>query len=137
MTSIKGSCLCGAITYASESTSMSTAICHCRDCQRQSGGAFSVNVLVPSEGFAVAGKGLSHYSKTGSSGLPAKRHFCSNCGSALYSEIAFMPGVVLLKAGSLMDTCSVQPSMHLWCGSAMTWVEIDRSLPCFEFEACD
>ncbi|MCY1334156.1 Glutathione-dependent formaldehyde-activating enzyme [compost metagenome] len=137
MNTIQGSCLCGAIHYSTHLAPLTTAVCHCRDCQKQSGSAFSVNLLVPAEGFLVEGSSLGCYAKAGGSGLPVKRYFCTCCGSALYSEIAAMPGVLAVKAGTLADTALATPNLHLWCASARPWVAIDRSLPCFEHAATE
>ena len=41
-----GRCLCGQITYEISGDLIATAVCHCDHCQRQSGGAFSVNLVV-------------------------------------------------------------------------------------------
>lgn len=132
MNTIKGSCLCGGIHYSSHLAPLSTAVCHCNDCQKQSGSAFSVNLLVQAEGFLIQGVGLGCYAKAGGSGLPVKRYFCTRCGSALYSEVASMPGVLAVKAGTLSQPKRSTPNLHLWCASAQPWVVIDRSLPCFE-----
>ena len=41
-----GSCLCGDVTYEIDGDLIATAVCHCEHCQRQSGGAFSTNLMV-------------------------------------------------------------------------------------------
>ncbi|KJK05699.1 MULTISPECIES: GFA family protein [Pseudomonas] len=132
MTTIDGGCLCGSVHYSSAMAPLTTAVCHCTDCQKQSGSAFSINLLLPAEGFVVQGNSLANYEKAGGSGHPVKRFFCNACGSALYSEIAAMPGVLAIKAGTLSNAARVQPGMHLWCASALPWVTVDRDLPCFE-----
>lgn len=132
MNSIQGSCLCGNIQYSSHQSQLTTVVCHCNDCQKQSGSAFSINMLVPIDGFLVEGTSLGFYTKAGGSSLPVKRFFCTNCGSALYSEIDVMPGVLAVKAGTLAEPASAVPQQHLWCASAQSWVTIDHSLPCFE-----
>lgn len=137
MTTFNGSCLCGNVKYNTESAALTTAVCHCTDCQKQSGSAFSVNLLVPAAGFRVEGASLSSYSKAGGSSLPVRRFFCSACGSALYSEMAAMPGLLAVKAGTLSSKVAVDPALHLWCASAQPWVAIDRSLPCFEQSSTD
>ena len=49
MPQISGSCLCGAIKYTCVGPAVMTAMCHCTNCQKQSGSAFSINVIVPKE----------------------------------------------------------------------------------------
>lgn len=132
MSSIDGGCLCGSVHYTSHSAPLTTAVCHCTDCQKQSGSAFSINLLLPADGFVVAGQTLASFEKTGGSGHPVRRFFCNACGSALYTEMAAMPGVLAIKAGTLSNATQAQPGMHLWCTSALPWVAVDRELPCFE-----
>lgn len=132
MSTLRGSCLCGNVQYSTMAAPLMTAVCHCTDCQKQSGSAFSVNVLVPATGFEVFGNSLSSYSKNGGSGLPVRRFFCSTCGSALYTDAATMPGLFVIKAGTLSDTAALEPALNVWCASAQPWVPLDRTLPCFE-----
>ena len=49
MSNISGSCLCGAVQYASEAEPLMTAVCHCENCQHQTGTAFSIIVGVPED----------------------------------------------------------------------------------------
>ncbi|MDH4556722.1 GFA family protein [Pseudomonas sp. BN417] len=137
MNTIQGSCLCGGIQYSTHVAPLTTAVCHCSDCQKQSGSAFSVNVMVPAEGFLAEGQTLASYQTRGGSGLPVRRFFCSHCGSALYTEMTALPGVLAVKAGTLADAAIATPNLHLWCASAQPWVAIDRSLPCFEHAATE
>ncbi|EPQ0226323.1 GFA family protein [Pseudomonas aeruginosa] len=137
MSTINGSCLCGSVHYSSPQPPLMTAVCHCSDCQKQSGSAFSVNLMVLAEGFQAEGQTLASYQTRGGSGLPVRRFFCSHCGSALYTELSAMPGVLAVKAGTLADAAIVNPGMHLWCASAQPWVAIDRSLPCFDHAATE
>jgi len=47
MQKISGKCLCGSIEYATDADPVFSIICHCDDCQRQTGTAFSMTVGVP------------------------------------------------------------------------------------------
>ena len=49
MPNIVGGCLCGAVRYESEAEPVLTAVCHCRDCQKQTSSAFSVLVVLPKD----------------------------------------------------------------------------------------
>ncbi len=48
-----GKCLCGAIQYQLSSAPEMMGICHCKNCQRQAGSAFSTLAGVPVEGFEI------------------------------------------------------------------------------------
>ncbi len=44
---ITGRCLCGEVTYSAAAEPVAQGVCHCTDCQRQTGNPFSVIVGVP------------------------------------------------------------------------------------------
>jgi hypothetical protein len=79
-----------------------TALCHCTDCQKWSGGAYTSNVVVPRTAFKVTSSTKpKEYDATGDSGKINKHFFCGTCGSALYTELEVMPEMTCVKAGTL------------------------------------
>src|SRR3954454_11557086 len=101
---LTGRCLCGGVTYSADAEPVIQAVCHCTDCQRQTGNPFSVIVGVPSAAFTVEGSTLAEFATTGDDhGGETRRNFCSACGSPVFSIAAVMPELVFLKAGSLDD----------------------------------
>jgi hypothetical protein len=48
-----GGCRCGQLRFRLTEPALFTAACHCRGCQRMSGGAYSLTVAVPGARFAV------------------------------------------------------------------------------------
>src|SRR5215211_4783311 len=101
---ITGRCLCGGVTYSIDAEPIVQAVCHCTDCQRQTGNPFSVIVGVPKGAFEVEGSTLASFSTIGSDhGGETERNFCSACGSPVFSYAAVAPELVFLKAGSLDD----------------------------------
>jgi hypothetical protein len=131
MTKISGSCLCGAVKYTSPVEPVMVAVCHCSHCQKQSGGAFSVNVAIPKGSLQLTAGSTKIYHDQGSSGQPVYRHFCSNCGSPIYSDVVATPQLDWLKAGTLDDTTWVQPNANIWCESAQSWVAYPEGVPRF------
>ncbi|PKS12475.1 hypothetical protein jhhlp_000681 [Lomentospora prolificans] len=98
---LSGSCMCGAIKYESSSDPAVTALCHCVDCQKWTGGAFTSNAVVPEDSFKVVQGNPAHYDVTGASGKNNRHFFCSTCGSSLYTKLDVMEGMVVIKAGGL------------------------------------
>jgi hypothetical protein len=121
MPSYVGGCLCGAVRYTSEAEPIFSGACHCRDCQRFTGSAFAVVVAVPSPSLKVEGA-TTRFTCTGDSGKPIHRMFCPTCGSGLFDEAEFMPGVAMLSVGTLDDPDQVQPLVHVYCARAQPWV---------------
>lgn len=125
-----GGCACGAVRYESEAESVIVAHCHCRDCQRASGAAMSTVFAVPRGAFRREGP-TSTYASTGDSGNPVVRHFCPDCGSPLFTDVAVLPDLQLVRAASLDDPAVVSPTMHIYCDSAQPWGRPLDDLPHF------
>ncbi|KFA68580.1 hypothetical protein S40285_06668 [Stachybotrys chlorohalonatus IBT 40285] len=99
--SLTGSCMCGEVTYESSSKPLVTALCHCTDCQKWTGSAFSSNAVVPQDSFKVTKGTPKHFDVTGASGKNNRHFFCSTCGSSLYTVLEVMEGTVCIKGGGL------------------------------------
>lgn len=116
-----GSCLCGQVRYSADAEPVFTAVCHCRNCQKQAGTAFSIVVAIPRSALEVTGQ-TKTFHDTGDSGKPVDRRFCPECGSPIVSEVAAMPDLTFIKAGTLDDPQWLAPTMEVYCASAQGWV---------------
>jgi hypothetical protein len=117
-----GHCLCGSVTYRVSAAPAMQGVCHCTDCQRQTGTAFSVVIAVPRAALTVEGDTLACYTTVGEAhGTPTQRHFCSACGSPIMSLIEAMPELAFIKAGTLDDAAWLEPSVEVWTRSAQPW----------------
>src|SRR5256885_306902 len=111
MANISGHCLCGKVSYSADAEPVAQAICHCTNCQRQTGTAFSIVIGVPTAAFEVEGDTLASFPTVGEvHGTPTVRHFCSACGSPIYSLVEATPDVVWIKAGTLDDASWLEPN---------------------------
>ena len=121
---IAGGCLCGAVRYSAEGEPVAVALCHCNDCQRQSGAPFSLNLVVVAETLNVEGD-LKVFETVGTeTGKPRERKFCGTCGSPVITLIEEMPGMAIIKAGTLDDRSWLQPGMDLWTDRKQDWLSI-------------
>ena len=127
MSKLDGSCLCGKVTYRCAADPIATAVCHCTTCQKQTGTAFSVVVVVPREAFEVEGESLATYTTVSEdSGLEARRVFCRECGSPIATLADGMPSAAIIKAGTLDDRTWLEPQAHVFCDSALPFVAVDQ-----------
>jgi hypothetical protein len=123
MREMSGSCLCGQVKYAANAEPALVAVCHCKNCQKQAGTAFTVVVAIPKSAISIQGR-IKTFNDTGDSGQPVRRNFCPECGSPITSEVAIMPDLTFIKAGTLDDTSWLDPKMHVYCESAQHWTPI-------------
>ena len=130
MSKIAGGCLCGKVRYTSTADPVMTAVCHCKDCQKQAGTAFSVIVAVPKGTLSIAGP-LKTFSDKGSSGKSVHRNFCPDCGSPITTDVEALPDLVFIKAGTFDDTSSLAPTMEIFCSSAQPWTSRENKMQKF------
>jgi hypothetical protein len=123
MAKLDGHCLCGRITYECEAEPIVTAICHCEDCQRQTGTSFSIVVGVPRDQLQIHGTPKVFETMGDDRGAPAYRHFCGDCGSPIISILADADEVAWIKAGTLRDKSWLSPTLEAWTQSAQPWVQ--------------
>jgi hypothetical protein len=122
MANLDGSCLCGSITYTCDADPIAVGICHCTECQKQTGTAYSVVVVVPRDTLAIEGDTLGLITTVGTeSNQPMRRRFCQGCGSPIVSLPDADPGIAVIKAGTLDDRSWLEPSFEIWCDSALPW----------------
>jgi hypothetical protein len=128
--SFSGGCACGAIRYEVTADPITMFNCHCRDCQRATGTAFSAVVYVPAKAFKIT-KGTPRYYSTASEMVGHnKRGFCAACGSRLFGGTTEEGQGIL--ASSLDDPSLFKPQMHIWASDAQPWDPIDPKLSKFE-----
>ncbi|KAJ5197915.1 uncharacterized protein N7498_007032 [Penicillium cinerascens] len=98
---LTGSCMCGDIHYSADVDEYLSALCHCTDCQKWTGGGFTSNAVVPRASLKVTKGTPSSYDAKGDSGKINKHFFCPTCGSSLYTELEIMADKTCIKAGGL------------------------------------
>ena len=130
MAQIEGGCLCGKVRYSADVEPAFVGVCHCTDCQKSSGSAFSTVVAVPAPAVHVTGT-LKTFTKTGDSGKQIHRRFCPECGSGIVEEADAMPNIAMINAGSLDDPKWVKPLSEIYCDSAQPWVQLGGEMQRF------
>lgn len=128
-TPITGHCLCGAVSYSIDAEPMTVILCHCEDCRRSSGAAFSINAVFPREALTLRGAALSTFETVGDdTGQKRERKFCGACGSQVMTDLAEMPEMAVMKAGTLDDPSVLTPELEIYTDSAHPWVH-DAAAP--------
>jgi hypothetical protein len=124
---LTGRCQCGDVRYAIAAEPVTVYACHCRDCQRQTGAAFALSMVVPRAAIRVTQGAAREWRRPGdvtASGTPTLCRFCGICGARLYHLPERNPQVAVVKPGTLDDTSWLAAVGHIWTESAQRWVEI-------------
>ena len=129
-----GKCLCGRIHYTFVHPSSALDVCHCKNCQRQSGAAFVPFLAIPMAELHLNASPKAFLDDDTESGKTVARHFCGDCGSPLYVVVESAPNTAYVAVGTLDDTHDLTPKCHGWTASKQHWVHITDDAPQHEFE---
>ena len=121
---LAGGCLCGRLRYEATDP-IDAGYCHCRLCQRASGGP------------VLAWSGLSTGCFSYIEGEPARhalsssgqREFCGRCGTQIAFRDKMTPDRVDLNIASLDDPALIGPQYHIWVSSKISWFDTRDDLP--------
>ncbi len=132
MTNEIGKCLCGSIEVTCKELPENVIACYCKDCQKASGGGPSFNIVIPDDKIQITKGKTSVYKVTADSGNLVERHFCSNCGAAIYSKLTTR---TVWKAGIFNQNEKLSLSANVWKNSASKFVTINTDVKTFEKSA--
>jgi hypothetical protein len=132
MPMLEGGCACGAVRYRLTSQPMIVHCCHCRDCQRQTGGAFAVNALIETDRIEMlSGEPVAIPMPT-DSGRPHDVYRCPACETAVWSDYGRRPVLRFVRTMTLDDPDALPPDVHIFTGSKLPWVGLPPEVPAFE-----
>jgi hypothetical protein len=133
------SCNCGKLSVTYEGPDPERiSLCHCNECQRRTGSVFSVQARLPIEQVTIEGKSTTWTFPSGS-GKPATfrscdsggvtYHFCPECGSTVYWEIAVAPGFLGVAIGAMTDPTFPAPKISGFEEYGHPWAMTVSDLP--------
>jgi hypothetical protein len=127
-----GGCQCGMIRYEITEAPQLVTTCHCTDCQRITGSAFSLGVALPETAFRLTAGQPRALLRMADSGRLNTRFVCPDCASWVYS----LPrgGVIRVRGGTLDDTSWLRPTRHIWTRSKQPWFTFAEGDAIFEGE---
>ena len=121
----EGGCQCGAVRYALYVTPQNAHVCHCRMCQRATGGLFAALAGAPRADFAWTRGTPAFFS---SSNL-ASRGYCAQCGTPLSFAYEQLEARIYVTIGSLDEPGAVAAVRQYGIESRLPWVQFCESLP--------
>jgi hypothetical protein len=128
---LEGGCSCGAVRYRLASEPLIVHCCHCLNCQRQTGSAFVINVLIEADRVEMLAGDPRPVDVPRDDGSVQRIFRCPECQVAVFSEYV-RPVVRFVRAGTLDDPSQVSPDVHIYTRSKLDWVALPECAPAFE-----
>ena len=141
---LEGSCHCGAVGFTVESdTPYPYNRCYCSICRKTAGGGgYAINIMGNAATLKVVGEEHVTIYRSAQNdrgarekdGLsPARRHFCSKCGSALWIYGPDYPDWVYPFASAIDTPLPAPPeNTHLMLDYRVPWIAIDAGDATFD-----
>ena len=127
---MEGGCACGEVRYRLTAEPLFVHCCHCLNCQRQTGSAFVVNILIEASHVELLAGEPVRVPVARSGTRRQQIYRCPTCGIAVYSTYT-SARVRFVRAGTLDDPASVEPDVHIYTRSKLPWVQLPESTPAF------
>jgi len=131
MSSPEGGCSCGTIRYRLLSEPLFTHCCHCLSCQRQTGSAFVVNLLIEADRVELLSGEPQVVPAPRDSGGVQEISRCPGCQVAVWSLYTW-PEVRFVRGGTLDEPSRFAPDVHIFTRSKLPWVRLPESVPAVE-----
>jgi hypothetical protein len=128
---MQGGCICGEVRYAVTGQPLLLSVCHCTTCQRRTGSAFAMTLVVNRAKLEVRkGHTITRDLRAGSGSI-SRHHFCNECLVRTHTEPARQPQLSYVRPGTLDDPSQVTPIAQIWTRSAQRWA-LNQNFRCYE-----
>lgn len=128
-----GGCPCGQLRFRLTDEPMFVHACHCRNCQRETGGPCAHHALIERARFELLSGEAQYLRVPSSSGARHLVARCRDCGAALWNEWGRSPAPLLyVRVGSLDEPQRLPPQAHIFTRSRQPWVNLDGGAPAFK-----
>jgi hypothetical protein len=128
---MEGGCSCGEVRYRLASEPLFVHCCHCLNCQRQTGSAFVVNLLIETDRVELLSGEPEAVDAPRDDGSMQRIFRCPTCKVAVFSEYSY-PEVRFVRGGTLDEPRSITPDVHIFTRSKVDWVQLPEGTPAFE-----
>jgi hypothetical protein len=126
-----GGCSCGAVRYRLATEPLFVHCCHCVNCQRQTGGAFVINLLIEADRVEVTSGEPRPVDVPRDDGSTQRIYRCPSCQVAVFSDYGW-PELLFVRGGTLDEPSAVRPDVHIFTQSKLPWVVLPDDTPAFE-----
>lgn len=125
-------CFCGAVTLRFSALPKGVVNCHCGECRRLSGSAFTTWAAFARDTVMIeGGAALTAFDVTPN----VRRHFCRSCGSHAHTSDQRHPALLGVPVGLIEGLALPRPSAHFFVDHRAAWCDINDALPRFGGES--
>jgi hypothetical protein len=124
----EGGCACGTVRYRLTSEPLFVHCCHCLNCQRQTGSAFVINLLIEADRVDLLMSEPQPVDVPRDDGSAQRIFRCSSCQVAVFSEYGW-PELWFVRGGTLDEPSAVTPDVHIYTRSKVPWVVLPEGIP--------
>jgi hypothetical protein len=135
----KASCICGQLSVTCVGPDPERiSLCHCKNCQKQTGSAFAIQATFPKEQVTIEGKstawkfpveGATPVTYRNCSRSGATFYFCPVCGSTVYYMLVETPDNIGVKVGAFTDPTFPPPMISGFEEYRFPWAMNVAALP--------
>lgn len=130
---IRGSCLCGGVTFEIDRAVGPTEFCHCNRCRKLSGSNALLTIRVQTKDYRLlTGRELirSYTAPLLYRPPPYRASFCSVCGSPVPDPTPEEESLEI-PAGALDDDPGIRPDKHIFVELMPAWDQLRDGLPAY------
>jgi hypothetical protein len=129
---LEGGCACGEVRYRLDAPPMFVHCCHCLNCQKHTGSAFVINLLIEASRVALLRGTPEGTDLPANGGTPSVVSRCPRCRVAVWSVYGGRTAILFVRGGSLDTPAAVAPDVHIYTRSKLPWVTLPESAPAFD-----
>jgi hypothetical protein len=127
---MEGGCACGEVRYRLRASPLFVHCCHCLNCQRQTGAAFAINVLIERDQVESLGREPKCVPVSRMGTKRQQIYRCPVCETAVWSTYT-RKDILFVRAGTLDEPSAVEPDVHIFTRSKLPWLTLPESTPAF------
>ncbi len=119
---LKGTCLCGDISFETAAQPQGASMCHCSQCRKQSGGIWS-SAYVAETDLTITGEVLWYEASQS-----AKRGSCPRCGAFLFWK-AHDEDTISFALGAVDGPTGLELTKHIFVSDKGDYYKIADDVP--------
>jgi len=116
-----GKCDCGQLEWEVNLEDKAHILCHCDTCKRLSGGAYTLNQIIPKDDLKITKGEVKTYTYYGASGSPVHCYYCPNCTTHAYHHQTIMGDKYVIRTILLDEGKDLKPAAEIWGKARLAW----------------